>query len=57
MVKHRGWERFTFEQIVTMPGAIGYRIILCKILTSCGSMPAKELAVFRGMKIWLPQSV
>ncbi len=38
----------SFEQINSLPGDIGYRIISDKILASCGPMPAKELAVCRG---------
>ncbi len=46
VVEYHDLERFTFEQIVTMPGAIGYRIILDKILTSCGADACKGTCSF-----------
>ncbi len=47
-VKQRDLGRFNFEQINSLPGDMGNRIILDKILASCGAMPARELAVCRG---------
>ncbi len=48
VVKHSDLGRFTFEQINSLPGEMCNRIILDKILASCGPMPARELAVGRG---------
>ncbi len=48
VVKQSALGRFNFEQINSLPGDMGNRIILDKILASCGPMPASELAVCRG---------
>ncbi len=47
-VKQSALGRFSFEQINSLPGDLGNRIILDKILAACGPMPARELAVGRG---------
>ncbi len=48
VVKQSALNRFSFEQINSLPGDMGNRFILDKILASCGPMPAMELAVGRG---------
>ncbi len=47
-LKQRDLGRFNFEEINSLPEDMGNRIILDKILASCGPMPARELAVCRG---------
>ncbi len=56
-VKQSDLGRFNFEQINSLPGDIGNRIILDNVLRLGGPMFGKELAVGRGMKLWLIQSV
>ncbi len=48
VVKKSALGRFNFEQIDSLPEDMGNRIILDKILASCGPMPARELGVGRG---------
>ena len=52
-VKKSALWRFNFEQINSLPGYMGSRIILDKILASCGLMPARELAVVKGHEGWV----
>ncbi len=47
-VKKRALGKASFEEINSLPGDMGNRIILDKILASCGSIPARELVVCRG---------
>ncbi len=47
-VKKSELGRFNFEEINSLPGDMGNRIILDKILASCGPIPARELAVGSG---------
>ncbi len=52
-VKKSDLGRYNFEQINSLPGDMGNRIILDKILASCGPVPARELAVGRGHEDWV----
>ena len=57
VVKQSALGRFSFEQINSLPGDMGNRIILDNILGLCGPMFARELAVCRGHKDGFSQSV
>ncbi len=46
-LKQSDLAKVSFEQINSLPGDIGNRIILNKILASCGPIPASKLAVCR----------
>ncbi len=48
VVQQSALGRFSFEQINLLPGVMGNRIILDKILASCGPVPGRELAICRG---------
>ncbi len=48
VVKKSDLGRFNFEEINSLPGDMGNRIILDRILALCGPMPAREIAVWRG---------
>ncbi len=51
MIKKRTLGRFSFQQINSLPGDMGNRVLLHNILSLGGPMPARELAVFRGHKL------
>ena len=58
MVKKSNLGRFNFEQINSLPGDMGNRIILDKILGSCGPMSAKGACSVAGaMKVGFVQFV
>ena len=42
------FKRFTFEQVSLLPGGIGNRVILQKLISLYRPVPAKELAICRG---------
>ncbi len=52
-VKKSDLGRFNFEQIISLPGDMGNRIILDKILRLTGPMFAKAFATCRGHKDWV----